>query len=110
MKIEKTPSRGILLTTKTEYSQVIYFDNEIERNVIFKHWSEGIAELNKSKAVYRPVYEESNGDTRILKLRYTTPEEIVRVEEVRKEHFPNTDMKLIMIYNELERSFINVNN
>jgi hypothetical protein len=109
MKIEKTPSRGILLTTKKEDTQVIYFDNEIERNSVFDHWSKAIEELEKSKEIYRPVYEDTNGDTRILKLRYTTPEEIVRVEEVRKEHFPKTDMKLIMIYNEQERSFQNVN-
>lgn len=109
MKIEKTPSRGILFTTKREATQVIYFDTQHERNLIFNYWNKAIQELEKNKAVFRPVYEESNGDTRILKLRYTTPEEITRVEQVRKEHFPKTDMKLIMIYNEQDRTFQNVN-
>lgn len=110
MKIEKTPSRGILITTKEHYSQVIYFDNQNERDIIFQHWKKGLDELKASKAVFRPVYETSDKDTQILKLRYTTPEEVISVEKARKKNFPDTDMKLIMIYNELERSFINVNN
>lgn len=110
MKIEKTPSRGILFTTKTEATQVIYFDTEQERDVIFNYWNKAIEELEERKAVFRPVYEESNGDTRILKLRYTTPEQVIRVEKARKEYFPHTRMKLIMIYNEQEKTFQNVNN
>jgi hypothetical protein len=109
MKIEKTPSRGILITTKDHYSQVIYFDNPNERDIIFQHWEKGLDELKASKAVFRPVYEGKDGDTQILKLRYTTPEEAIEVEKKRKECFGES-MKLIMIYNELERSFINVNN
>ena len=110
MKIEKTHSaEGIILHSQTLVKQIIYFDTEAERDIVFAHWSEAIAELNKSKAIFRPVYEQPDGETRILKLRYTTPEEIVRVEEVRKANFPTTDMKLIMIYNEQERTFQNVN-
>ena len=110
MKIEKTPSRGILFTTKKESAQVVYFDNEEQRDVIFEYWNKAIAELNASKAIFRPVYETSDKDTQILKLRYTTPEEVIEVERARKENFPHTDMKLIMIYNEQERTFQNVNN
>jgi hypothetical protein len=109
MKIEKTPSRGILITTKDHYSQVIYFDNPNERDIIFQHWEKGLDELKASKAIFRPVYEDKDGETRILKLRYTTPEEVIEVDKAHKLHFPD-GMKLIMIYNELERSFINVNN
>jgi hypothetical protein len=50
-----------------------------------------------------------DGETRILKLRYTTPEECIEVEKKREIVFPETDMKLIMIYNEQERTFQNVN-
>ena len=112
MKIEKTLSKhGInVLNIQGLHAQQIWFDTETQRDIVFKHWEAAIEELNVSKAVFRPVYEESNGDTRILKLRYTTPEEIKRVEQIRKEHFPTTDMKLIMIYNEQERTFQNVNN
>ena len=109
MTIEKTPLDAITVTFKFPNAKTIHFDSEQERDVVFKHWSEAIAELNKSKAIFRPVYEESNGDTRILKLRYTTPEEVISVEKARKENFPDTDMKLIMIYNEQERTFQNVN-
>jgi hypothetical protein len=109
MKIEKTPSEGIDVKTNTLTNQVIYFDTEQQRDIVFKHWEAAIKELEESKAIYRPVYEESNGDTKILKLRYTTPEELISVEKVRKENFPTTDMKLIMIYNEQERTFQNVN-
>jgi hypothetical protein len=109
MKIEKTPSRGILLTSEKEKTQVIYFDNEQQRNIVFEHWEKALDELKASKAVFRPVYENKDGDTQILKLRYTTPQEAIEVEKRRKEMFGD-NMKLIMIYNELERSFINVNN
>jgi hypothetical protein len=109
MKIEKTPSRGILITTKDHYSQVIYFDNPNERDLIFQHWEKGLDELNASKAIFRPVYEEPDGETRILKLRYTTPEEVIEVERKRSEFFGSGKMKLIMIYNEAERTFQNVN-
>jgi hypothetical protein len=110
MKIEKTPSRGILFTTKKESAQVVYFDNEEQRNVIFEYWNKAIAELNKSKAIYRPVYEGKDGDTQILKLRYTTPEEVIEVDKAHKLHFSDGNIKLIMIYNEQERTFQNVNN
>jgi len=111
MKIEKTPSaEGIIVKTETLISQVIYFDTLEERDIVFSHWIKAIAELNASKAIYRPVYETSDKDTQILKLRYTTPEEIISVEKARKNNFPDTDMKLIMIYNEQERTFQNVNN
>lgn len=110
MKIEKTKTTdGIRITTLTLYTQYIYFDSEQERDIVFNHWSKAIEELEASKAIFRPVYETKDKDTQILKLRYTTPEEIIRVEEVRKEHFPKADMKLIMIYNEAERTFQNVN-
>jgi len=110
MKIEKTPSRGIIFTTKKEATQVIYFDTQHERDVVFEYWNKALEELEKSKAVFRPVYETSDKDTQILKLRYTTPEEVIEVERARKENFPDTDMKLIMIYNEQDRTFQNVNN
>jgi hypothetical protein len=122
MKIEKYIKRpihaepngkfifGILLNINPhEIQQAITFDNEEERDIVFKHWSKAIEELEASKAIYRPVYEGNDGETRILKLRYTSPEEVIRVEKVHKEHFPNSDMKLIMIYNERERTFQNVN-
>lgn len=109
MKIEKTPSEGIDVKTNTLTNQVIYFDTEHERDIVFEHWSKAIEELNVSKAIYRPVYEDNDGDTTILKLRYTTTEELISVETARKENFPHTPMKLIMIYNEQERTFQNVN-
>ena len=111
MKIEKTHSaEGIALHSKTLVKQHIYFDTETERDIVFKHWSQAIAELEESKAIFRPVYEDNDGDTQILKLRYTTPEEVIEVEKARKENFPLTPMKLIMIYNEQDRTFQNVNN
>jgi len=109
MKIEKTPSRGILFTTKKESTQIIYFDTQHERDVVFEYWNKAFQILEKSKAVYRPVYEDKDGETSILKLRYTTPEEVISVEKARSEEF-GTNMKLIMIYNEQERTFQNVNN
>lgn len=110
MKIDKTHSsdEGIIVYNKEISQQIIYFDNQHERDVVFKHWSQAIAELNKSKAIYRPVYEGKDGDTRILNLRYTTPEEAMEVELTRRQHF-GEGMKLIMIYNEAERTFQNVN-
>ena len=110
MKIEKTRSEGIRVKANTLTIQVIYFETEHERDIVFEHWTKGIEELNVSKAIFRPVYEDNDGDTTILKLRYTTPEEVISVEKARKENFPNTPMKLIMIYNEQERTFQNVNN
>ena len=110
MKIEKTRSEGIRVKANTLTIQVIYFDTEHERDVVFEHWSKAIEELNVSKAIYRPVYEDNDGETRILKLRYTTPEEVIRVENERFAHFGGEKMKLIMIYNEQERTFQNVNN
>ena len=111
MKIEKTTTaEGIRLETKTLASQVIYFDTLEERDIVFEHWTKGIEELNVSKAIFRPVYEDNDGDTKILKLRYTTTEKLIEVEKARKENFPHTPMKLIMIYNEQERTFQNVNN
>ena len=110
MKIEKTPTAGgIRLHTNTLAIQTIFFDTEQERDIVFDHWMKAIAELNKSKAIYRPVYEEPDGETRILKLRYTTPEEIIEVERKRNDFFGGDKMKLIMIYNEQERTFQNVN-
>ena len=109
MKIEKTFPDGIKVKTNNFKTQVIYFDTEQQCDILFKYWSEAIEELEKSKAVFRPVYEDNDGDTQILKLRYTTPEEVIEVERARKENFPLTPMKLIMIYNELERTFQNVN-
>lgn len=113
MKIEKlelTDGIRIENLTKGIHIQNIYFDSEQERDIVFKHWTAAIQELETSKAVFRPVYETSDKDTQILKLRYTTPEEVISVEKARKENFPDTDMKLIMIYNEQERTFQNVNN
>jgi hypothetical protein len=110
MKIEKTLQKdGIKFTNCVDSTQIIWFDNEHERDIVFKHWTAAIEELNVSKAIYRPVYEDNDGDTQILKLRYTTPEEVIEVEKARKENFPHTPMKLIMIYNEQERTFQNVN-
>jgi len=110
MKIEKTTtSEGIRLETKTLASQVIYFDTLEERDIVFDHWSKAIAELNISKAIYRPVYEDKDGNINILKLRYTTMQEVLEVDKGHKEHYPNSESKLVMIYNEQERSFQNVN-
>jgi hypothetical protein len=110
MKIEKTPSaEGITLKSKSLVNQTIYFDKKQERDIVFKHWEKAIKELEESKAIYRPVYEEPDGETRILKLRYTTPEEVIEVERKRNEFFGSGKMKLIMIYNEAERTFQNVN-
>lgn len=109
MKIEKDHFNGIAVVIKLS-KQSIFFDTEHERDVVFKHWTAAIEELNVSKAVFRPVYEDNDGETRILKLRYTTPEELISVEKARQENFPMTPMKLIMIYNEQERTFQNVNN
>lgn len=110
MKIEKTPSVGILVTTDNKpTTQVIYFDTKIERDIVFKYWQTAIDELEKSKAIFRPVYEYKNGDLNILKLRYTTKAEILEVDKAHKEHFPDSDGKLVMIYNELERTYHKVN-
>lgn len=109
MKIEKTPSEGIDVKTNTLTNQVIYFDTEQQRDIVFKHWQAAISELEESKAIYRPVYEDADGETRILKLRYTTPQEVIDVENQRFAHFGGEKMKLIMIYNEQERTFQNVN-
>jgi hypothetical protein len=111
MKIEKTFSAndGIHVYIGSSATQTIFFDNEQQRDIVFKHWSNAIAELNASKAIFRPVYEEPDGETRILKLRYTTPEEVIEVERKRSEFFGSGKMKLIMIYNEAERTFQNVN-
>lgn len=109
MKIEKDHFNGIAVVIKLS-KKSIFFDTEHERDVIFKHWTAAIEELNVSKAIYRPVYEGADGNTTILKIRFTTTEELISVEKARKENFPNTPMKLIMIYNELERTFQNVNN
>jgi hypothetical protein len=110
MKIEKTYAQsGITLKNLSGANQIIWFDTEQERNIVFKHWSKAIEELEESKAIYRPVYEEPDGETRILKLRYTTPEEVIEVERKRSEFFGSGKMKLIMIYNEAERTFQNVN-
>jgi hypothetical protein len=108
MKIEKTDVDGIKIHTLSLVPQHIYFDNETERDIVFKHWNKAIEELEESKAIFRPVYESESGEIRILTLRYTTPEEAISIENRRREHFQTT-MKLVMIYNELERSFINVN-
>ena len=109
MKIEKLEiTDGIRLENKSVGFQNIYFDSKQERDIVFDHWSKAIAELNKSKAVFRPVYEGKDGETRILKLRYTTPQEVLEVEKNRKAFF-GEGMKLIMIYNEAERTFQNVN-
>jgi hypothetical protein len=112
MKIEKTYSSndGISVYNKNGTHQVIWFDNEAERDIVFKHWQKAISELEESKAIYRPVYEDNDGETRILKLRYTSPEKVIEVEKERCHHFGEDKMKLIMIYNEQNRSFINVNN
>jgi hypothetical protein len=112
MKIEKTFSAndGIHVYIGSSATQTIFFDNEQERDIVFKHWSKAIEELEESKAIFRPVYEAKDGDTRILKLRYKTIEELISVENRRKEIFGIETMKLIMIYNEQERTFQNVNN
>jgi hypothetical protein len=110
MKIEKTLQKdGIKFTNCVDSTQIIWFDNEHERDIVFNHWMKAISELEASKAIFRPVYEMKDGETRILKLRYTTPEECIEVEKKREIVFPETDMKLIMIYNEQERTFQNVN-
>jgi hypothetical protein len=109
MKIEKLED-GITLYTNSFVRQHVYFDKIEERDIVFEHWAKAIQELEESKAIYRPVYESQDGETRILKLRYTTPEELISVENRRKKVFGIEIMKLIMIYNEQERSFINVNN
>ena len=110
MKIEKTFSAndGINVYNKIGTHQVIWFENEQERNIVFKHWSKAIEELEASKAIYRPVYQTEDGETHIFKLRYTTQQEVLEVDKAHKQHFPNTKSKLIMIYNEAERTFINV--
>lgn len=110
MKIKSYGVKAIILHTSTTIDQYIHFDNEGERNLVFNHWTKALEELETSKAVFRPVYETKDKDTQILKLRYTTPQEVIEVEKARKENFPDTDMKLIMIYNEQERTFQNVNN
>ena len=113
MKIEKTKANdGIMITginNLLNCNQLIWFENQRERDVVFDYWTAAIAVLNANNAVFRPVYETKDKDTQILKLRYTTPEEVISVEKARKENFPDTDMKLIMIYNEQERTFQNVN-
>jgi hypothetical protein len=110
MKIEKTFSAndGIHVYIGSSATQTIFFDNEQERDVVFKHWQKAIEELEESKAIFRPVYEAKDGDTRILKLRYKTIEDLISVERAHKRHFPD-GMKLIMIYNEQDRTFQNVN-
>lgn len=109
MKIKKTTyDNGIETTLSSQHVQHIFFDSEKERDIVFDHWTKALEELEASKAIFRPVYEDKNGETRILKLRYTTPQEIIEVEKKRFEHF-GEGMKLIMIYNELERTFQNVN-
>jgi hypothetical protein len=111
MKIEKTFSAntGIHLYIGKAATQTIFFETEHERDIVFEYWNKAIQELETSKAVFRPVYEDADGETRILKLRYTTPEEVIEVERKRSEFFGSGKKKLIMIYNEAERSFINVN-
>ena len=109
MKIKKTHSTSVTLTNSMGNSQVIYFETEQERNLVFDHWTNAIEELEKSKAIFRPVYEDKDGNINILKLRYTTMQEVLKVDKGHKEHYPNSESKLVMIYNEAERSFINVN-
>ena len=109
MKIEKTlTAEGIRLETKTLASQVIYFDTLEERDIVFTYWKKALEELEKSKAIYRPVYEDKDGNINILKLRYTTMQEVLEVDKGHKEHYPNSESKLVMIYNERERTFSNV--
>lgn len=112
MIIDKTKTfeneDGIILYLKNQIPQFIWFDNQQERDIVFKHWQKAIEELEASKAVFRPVYESKDGDTHILKLRYTTPEEAMEVELTRRQHF-GEGMKLVAIYNEAERTFQNVN-
>ena len=108
MKIKSYGAKAISLYTSSTIDQYIHFDTEQERDVVFNHWSKAIAELNKSKAIYRPVYGGKDGEIRILSLRYTTQDEILEVEKKRFEHFGDT-MKLIGVYNELERTFEQVN-
>ena len=111
MKIEKTIyDNGIKKIDDTKHEQIIFFDTETERDIVFKHWNKAILELEEIKAIFRPVYEGKDGEIRILKLKYTTTDELISVENRRKEVFGIETMKLVMIYNELERSFINVNN
>jgi hypothetical protein len=110
MKIEKTPTaEGIRLHTNTLAIQTIFFDTEQERDIVFAYWCKAIVELEESKAIYRPVYEKKDGDIQILKLRYTTQEEVIEVERKRNDFFGGDKMKLVMIYNEAERTFEKVN-
>jgi hypothetical protein len=109
MKIEKTiGSTGITLT-RTTGTQQVFFETQIERDIVFTYWKKALEELEKSKAIFRPVYEDKDGNINILKLRYTTMQEVLEVDKGHKEHYPNSESKLVMIYNEQERSFQNVN-
>lgn len=109
MKIEKAPLDAIKCTFNSDnLDRTIHFETEAQRDVIFKHWKKALEELEASKAIYRPVYESKEGNINILSLRYTTPDEILEVEKKRFEHFGDT-MKLIGVYNELERTFEQVN-
>ena len=87
---------------------MISFDTQEDRDAVFKKWESSLEELEASKAVFRPVYESENGDIRILTLRYSTPEKAIEVEKARRQFFTTT-MKLIGVYNELERTFEQVN-
>jgi len=109
MKIEKTNLHekyyGITLKNTNVHDQIIWFDNPLDRDMTFRHWSKAIEELEASKAIFRPVYENKDGHIRILSLRYTSPEEVIRIDKLQKEHFPKSDYKLISIYNEAEHTF-----
>ena len=108
MKIEKYKEMAILID-EGPYQQIIHFETKHERDIVFKHWQKAIEELEASKAIYRPVYEKKDGEIQILKLRYTTPEEVIEVERKRNDFFGGDNMKLVMIYNESERTFQKVN-
>jgi len=112
MKIKKTSDEstfaGIHLSTHNDtINQLIEFETDEQRDIVFDYWTSAIDKLNMSKAIYRPVYEQPDGETRILKLRYATTQEIIEVDKAHKLHFPD-GMKLVMIYNEKDRLFINV--
>ena len=108
MKIEKKLGSTSITLTRTTGTQEVFFKTQIERDIVFTYWKKALEELEKSKAIFRPVYEDKDGNINILKLRYTTMQEVLEVDKGHKEHYPNSESKLVMIYNERERTFSNV--
>ena len=110
MKIEKSMFHPEQILFKKHnddvHRVVIHFETESHRDIVFKHWEKAIKEIEESKCILRPVYiDRKTGSPNILSLRYSSIEAIKETDKLitAKTH------DLIAVYNELEKTFINVN-